>query len=168
MANLRRPMQDYPISWTTGVNTLFNALNNEPWFREAPPKALRASVSAGMPLLSTVAAEWQEITGSPVVEGYGLTEASPTITVAPFGSDTHKEETIGIPLPGTDIRLVGDDGETVGVGEPGELHARGPQVMAGYWNRPQETAEVLKDGWLATGDIAVMDEDGYFRIVDRK
>ena len=88
--------------------------------------------------------------------------------MAPFGSDTHKEETIGIPLPGTDIRLVGDDGEAVGVGEPGELHARGPQVMAGYWNRPEETAEVLKDGWLATGDIAVMDEDGYFRIVDRK
>jgi long-chain acyl-CoA synthetase len=168
IANLRRPMRDYPITWMSGVNTLFNALLNESWFRESPPKALKASISAGMPLHKAVAVRWREITGSPVVEGYGLTEASPTLTVTPFGSEVHKVETIGIPLPGTDIRLVGDAGETVDAGQPGELQARGPQVMAGYWNRPEETAEVLNDGWLATGDIAVMDGDGYFRIVDRK
>ncbi|QOD94207.1 AMP-binding protein [Chryseoglobus sp. 28M-23] len=166
-SNLKRAFENYKITWTTGVNTLFNALLNERWFSENPPKHLVASAAGGMALHESVSERWRAVTGTPIVEGYGLTETSPALTFNPLGG-VGKDGTIGIPVPSTDIRCVGEDGTDVGVGEPGELIARGPQVTAGYWNRPDDTANAMLDGWFRTGDIAQMDEDGYFTIVDRK
>ncbi|HEX2202019.1 MAG TPA: AMP-binding protein [Longimicrobium sp.] len=168
MSNLKPAWEKMPISWFTGVNTLFNALASEPWFKENPPKSLVCSLAGGMALQSAVAKRWEETTGTPVVEGYGLTETSPVATFNPIGGVV-KDGTIGVPLPSTDVRLVDESGAPVAVGEPGELCVKGPQVMPGYWQRPDETAKVIDaDGWLRTGDIATMDEDGYFKIVDRK
>jgi long-chain acyl-CoA synthetase len=166
-SNLKRAFENYRITWLTGVNTLFNALLNERWFIEHPPRSLRTSVAGGMALHVAVAARWQEVTGTPVVEGYGLTEASPVLTFNPLGGAA-RAGSIGIPVPSTDLRGVDAAGRPVTVGEPGEIVARGPQVMLGYWGRPEETATALADGWLHTGDIATMDADGYFSIVDRK
>ncbi|HEX2094444.1 MAG TPA: AMP-binding protein [Longimicrobiaceae bacterium] len=166
-SNLKKAWEKYEVTWFTGVNTLFNAMLNEEWFRKNPPKHLRASVAGGMALHSSVAKRWHEATGTPVVEGYGLTEASPVVTFNPMGGMV-KDGTIGIPVPSTEVQCVDENGSPVPVGEPGELATRGPQVMLGYWQRPDETAKVIVDGWLRTGDVAVMDEDGYFRIVDRK
>jgi long-chain acyl-CoA synthetase len=168
ITNLKKAWEKYPITWFTGVNTLFNALLNEDWFRASPPKHLVASLAGGMALHSAVAARWKEIVGTAVVEGYGLTETSPVATFNPIGG-TVKDGTIGVPLPSTDLKLVDESGREVGLDEPGELLVKGPQVMPGYWKRPDETAKVIDaDGWLHTGDIAAMDADGYFRIVDRK
>jgi long-chain acyl-CoA synthetase len=119
-----------------------------------------------MALHRSVAERWEQMVGSPIVEGYGLTESSPVITFNPLGKS--RPETIGVPVPSTEVRLVHDNGTDVGPGEAGEIIARGPQIMLGYWRRPDETAKVIKDGWLYTGDVGVMDRDGYFRIVDRK
>ena len=119
-----------------------------------------------MALQDAVARRWQEVTGTPVIEGYGLTESSPVLTFNPL--DAVKEGTIGVPVPSTDIKCVDDEGREVPLGQPGELIAKGPQIMAGYWRKPEETARTIRDGWLYTGDIATQDEDGYFRIVDRK
>jgi long-chain acyl-CoA synthetase len=165
--NLKRAFENYRITWLTGVNTLFNALLNERWFVEHPPRHLRASAAGGMALHGPVAERWREVTGTPIVEGYGLTESSPVLTFNPLNGMI-RDGTIGIPVPSTEIRCVDDDGAPVPVGQPGELVARGPQVMKGYWRRPEESEEALRGGWLHTGDIAVMDEDGYFSIVDRK
>ena len=167
VSNLKRACENYPITWITGVNTLFNALCREKWFIDHPPAHLRASVAGGMALHQAVAERWEEVTGSPIVEGYGLTEASPVLTFNPLGGRV-KPGTVGIPLPGTVLRCADEEGVSVPPGEPGELYARGPQVMAGYWRQPEETAATLRDGELRTGDIAVMDDDGYFRLVDRK
>jgi long-chain acyl-CoA synthetase len=166
-SNLKRAFENYPITWLTGVNTLFNALLNERWFLEHPPKKLRASAAGGMALHSSVAERWREFTGTPIVEGYGLTESSPVLTFNPLGG-TVKDGTIGMPVPSTEVRCVADDGTPVAPGQAGELVARGPQIMQGYWQRPDETEKTIRDGWLHTGDIAEMDPDGYFRIVDRK
>jgi long-chain acyl-CoA synthetase len=166
-SNLKRAFENYPVTWITGVNTLFNALLNERWFLEYPPGELRASAAGGMALHQPVAERWREVTGTPIVEGYGLTESSPVLTFNPLGGK-NKDGTIGIPVPSTQVRCVDDEGDDVPLGQPGELVASGPQIMQGYWQRPQETQETLRDGWLHTGDIAEMDEDGYFRIVDRK
>jgi long-chain acyl-CoA synthetase len=166
-SNLKRAFENYKITWTTGVNTLFNALLNERWFVEHPPKHLIGSAAGGMALHQSVAQRWREVTGTPIVEGYGLTETSPVLTFNPFGGEV-RDGTIGIPVPSTDVRCVTDDGTDAAVGEPGELVARGPQIMAGYWQRPAETASSMLDGWFRTGDIAEMDADGYFTIVDRK
>ncbi|MFN3707268.1 AMP-binding protein [Microcella sp.] len=166
-SNLKRAFENYKITWTTGVNTLFNALLNERWFVEHPPKHLIGSAAGGMALHESVAERWREVTGTPIVEGYGLTETSPVLTFNPFGGEV-KDGTIGIPVPSTDVRCVKDDGTDAAVGEPGELVARGPQVMKGYWQRDDETANSMLDGWFRTGDIAEMDADGYFTIVDRK
>ncbi|HET8956880.1 MAG TPA: AMP-binding protein [Microcella sp.] len=165
--NLKRAFENYKITWTTGVNTLFNALLNERWFVESPPKHLVGSAAGGMALHESVAQHWREVTGTPIVEGYGLTETSPVLTFNPLGGQV-KDGTIGIPVPSTDVRCVKDDGTDAAVGEPGELVARGPQVMKGYWQRPDATAESMLDGWFRTGDIAEMDSEGYFTIVDRK
>ncbi|HEU0014911.1 MAG TPA: AMP-binding protein [Longimicrobium sp.] len=167
ITNLKVPLAKHPVTWLSGVNTLFNSLANEEWFQQSPPKALRTSVAGGMALHGAVAKRWQEVTGTPVVEGYGLTEASPVVTFNPMGSLV-KEGTIGIPLPATEVRCLDEEGNPVPVDQPGELACKGVQVMMGYWQRPDETAKVLRDGWLLTGDVAVMDADGYFRIVDRK
>jgi long-chain acyl-CoA synthetase len=149
------------------VNTLFNALLNERWFTDSPPKHLVASAAGGMALHDSVAARWREVTGTPIVEGYGLTESSPVLTFNPLGG-LGKDGSIGIPVPSTDVKCVDENGKEVADGEAGELVAKGPQIMQGYWQRPDETAASLKDGWLHTGDIAQRDSDGYFTIVDRK
>ncbi|HEY0015891.1 MAG TPA: AMP-binding protein [Longimicrobium sp.] len=165
-SNLQKAFEKYPVTWFSGVNTLFNALANEEWFKQNPPKSLKLSVAGGMALHGAVAKRWKEVVGTPVVEGYGLTEAAPVVSFNPV--DRVKEGTIGIPFPSTDVRLVDDDRKPVAPGQPGELVCRGPQVMLGYWQRPDETAKVLEEGWLYTGDVAQMDEEGYFKIVDRK
>jgi long-chain acyl-CoA synthetase len=166
LANLRKAFERNEITFITGVNTLFNALSNESWFRERPPRSLKVSVAGGMALQPAVAERWLALTGCPIVEGYGLTETSPVLTFNPFGRG--KIGSIGIPIPSTEIKCVDDAFNEVAVGQPGELACRGPQVMAGYWRRPEETAQVMRGDWLLTGDIATMDEDGYFRIVDRR
>ena len=150
------------------VSTLAGALMDNEKFADLDLSNVKISVAGGMALRSAVGARWRELTDSDIVEGYGLTEASPVVTVNP----THlppRIGTIGVPLPSTDVRVLDDDGNDVALGEPGELAVKGPQVMAGYWHKPEESAAVLTDdGWLLTGDVATFDEDGYLRIVDRK
>lgn len=166
-SNLKRAFENYKITWLTGVNTLFNALMNERWFIDSPPRHLRASAAGGMALHDSVGARWAEVTGTPIVEGYGLTETSPVLSFNPFGP-TAKAGTIGIPVPSTELRCIDESGNEVQPGTPGEIAARGPQVMAGYWQRPDDTAASIVDGFFRTGDIAEMDADGFFTIVDRK
>ncbi len=157
------------VPWTamSGVNTLFNALLNNEDFRKLDFSSVKLSVAGAMTLQKVVAERWISVTDSTLVEGYGLTEASPVVSCNPVDG-TDRVGTIGMPFPNTEIRILNDDGKELGLGEAGELVCRGPQVMKGYWNRPDETEKVLNDGWLKTGDVAVMDEDGFMRIVDRK
>lgn len=151
----------------TGVNTLFDHLLQTPGFSQLDFSPLKLTLSGGMAMQKAVAERWQEITGCPVLEGYGLTEASPVVTLNPLDLDAFTGS-IGLPLPGTDCRIV-DDGRLLPPGEAGELCVRGPQVMRGYWKKPEETCSVLnEEGWLRTGDIAKMDERGFFYLVDRK
>ena len=166
LSNLKRAFENYPITWMSGVNTLFNGLSNEVWFQDSPPKTLKFASAGGMALQSSVAERWEDVTGKPVLEGYGLTESSPVITFNPLGKT--RPNSIGIPVPSTQLRCLDDDGNEVAQGEAGELAARGPQIMKGYWNKPDETAKTMRGDWLLTGDIGVMDSDGYFSIVDRK
>ncbi len=165
--NLQRAVENYPITWMTGVNTLYNGLLNEEWFLAYPPKQLKASIAGGTSLHQAVAERWRQVTQTPIAEGYGLTETSPVVSFNPL-TGKPRNGSIGIPAPGTHVRLVNDAGEVVAAGEPGEIQVKGPQVMQGYWNQAAETARVLQDGWLATGDVAVMDREGFLRIVDRK
>ncbi|WP_033850414.1 long-chain-fatty-acid--CoA ligase FadD [Yersinia wautersii] len=162
-----KELSRYPFTAITGVNTLFNALLNNEEFTHLNFSSLRLSVGGGMPVQKAVAEKWETLTGKHLLEGYGLTECSPLVTGNPYDLK-HYSGSIGLPVPSTDVRLRDDDGNDVESGKPGELWVRGPQVMLGYWQRPDATDEVLKDGWLATGDIATMDEDGFLRIVDRK
>lgn len=166
-SNLKRAFVNYRVTWLSGVNTLFSALLNERWFTDSPPKYLRASAAGGMALHESVAKRWREVTGTPIVEGYGLTESSPVLTFNPLGG-LQKDGTIGIPVPSTEVRCVDEEGNDVQIGQPGELIAKGPQVMQGYWQRADDSSLALRDGWLQTGDIAQVDSDGYFTIVDRK
>ena len=152
----------------TGVNTLYNGLLNTPGFEAADFSRLKLAVGGGMAMQRAVAERWRAVTGVPVVEAYGLTETSPAAVANRLDQ---KEFTglIGLPIPSTEVSIRDDDGNEVGFDTPGELCVRGPQVMQGYWNRPEETAEVLsEDGWLRTGDMATIDEGGHLRIVDRK
>ncbi len=165
--NIQRAIENYPITWITGVNTLFNGLMNEEWFAAFPPRKLRAAIAGGTALHQAVARRWDEVTGTRIAEGYGLTESSPLVSFNPL-TGRLRPDSIGIPVPGTEIALVDDDDAPVPQGQPGELIVRGPQVMQGYWQRPDDTAQTLKNGWLYTGDVAVMDEDGFLKIVDRK
>ena len=165
--NLQRAIENYKITWITGVNTLYNALLGEEWFTAYPPKHLKAAGGGGAAMHHAVVERFEQVSGAPLVEGYGLTESSPVVCFQPLNARRQKD-TIGIPAPMTDVGLVDDHGQPVAGGQPGELVVRGPQVMQGYWQRPEASAEVLKDGWLYTGDVAVMDGDGTFRIVDRK
>ncbi|MEM9325300.1 MAG: AMP-binding protein [Bacteroidota bacterium] len=151
----------------TGVNTLFNGLLNQEAFKELDFSGLKFAFGGGMAVQRFVAEKWQEVTGAPLSEGYGLTEAAPVLTANPLNADG-RVGSIGLPIPNTDIRLLDDEGKEVAQGEPGELCAKGPQVMKGYWNRPKETENVLDGEWLKTGDIAVMEDKGFFKIVDRK
>lgn len=166
LSNLKRAFENYKVTWLSGVNTLFNGLTNEIWFTDTPPKHLKFASAGGMALQTAVAERWEEITGKPVIQGYGLTETSPVLTFNPLGKA--RPNSIGVPVPSTEIICLDEEGNPVPHGEAGELAAKGPQVMRGYWNKPEETAKSMRDGWFLTGDIAVMDEDGFFRIVDRK
>ena len=150
------------------VNTLFNALANHPDFGQVNWSNLKVSVGGGMAVQAAVAKLWLEKTGCPVCEGYGLSETSPSASCNPTTS-TEFSGTIGVPLPNTRLKIIDDDGHELPVGQPGEIAIQGPQVMAGYWQRPDETAKVmLPGGWFKSGDIGVMDARGYFKIVDRK
>ena len=166
LSNVKRAFENYKITWMSGVNTLFNALCNEVWFIDSPPKHLKFAGAGGMALQSSVAARWREVTGTDVVQGYGLTETSPVVTFEPLGKA--REGTIGIPVPSTDVACFAEDGTMLAPGETGEIGARGPQIMKGYWKKPEETEKVMAGDYFLTGDIGVMDPDGYFRIVDRK
>ncbi|MCR6627561.1 MAG: long-chain fatty acid--CoA ligase [Pseudoxanthomonas sp.] len=152
----------------TGVNTLFNGLLNTPGFDEVDFSNLKMTLGGGMAVQRAVAEKWKKVTGVTLVEAYGLTETSPAACINPM--DLHDYNgAIGLPVPSTDACLKDDDGNVVPVGEVGELCIKGPQVMKGYWQRPEETANVMDaDGWLHTGDMAKMDENGFFYIVDRK
>lgn len=162
-----KAMKDYPVSLFTGLNTLFNALMNHPDFKTVDFSKLKVTVGGGMAVQRAVAEEWQRTTGCFLSEGYGMTESSPVVSVNPLNGQG-KLGSIGLPVPGTDVRIVDDNGQVMGPNQVGEIQVKGPQVMKGYFNRPDETAKTIKDGWLCTGDIGLMEEDGYFRIVDRK
>ncbi|MBK3440234.1 AMP-binding protein [Pseudomonas sp. MF7448] len=156
-----------------GVNTLFNGLLENAEFRARGFSDLRLVIAGGMATHTAVAKRWKEVTGLPIIEGYGLTECSPVVSISPIDISRMREMeftgSIGVPLPSTWVRFIREDGELADIGEPGELQVRGPQVMQGYWQRPKETAEVLDaEGWLSTGDIGVMNEQGFIRLVDRK
>ena len=165
---LVKEIAEVPFTVITGVNTLFNAMVNSPGFAEVDTRALKVAIGGGMPVQRHVAEKWQAITGKPLVEGYGLTEASPIVTANPVRGIGYTGM-IGLPLPSTEVSICDDDGNELPQGETGELCVRGPQVMKGYWQRPDETAKVLTaDGWLRTGDMGHMDERGYIKITDRK
>jgi long-chain acyl-CoA synthetase len=163
-----KTLRKYKFTAFTGVNTLFNALCAREDFRSLDFSSLKISVAGAMALQRAVHDRWKEVTKTKVIEGYGLTETSPVLCCNPVDG-TDRVGTIGIPLPSTEVKIVDDQGNDVPVGEAGELCARGPQVMKGYWKRDDETAKVmLPGGWFRTGDVATMDSDGFFRIVDRK
>jgi long-chain acyl-CoA synthetase len=164
---LVKELAKYPFTAMTGVNTLFNALLNNKEFQQLDFSSLHLSAGGGMPVQHAVAERWEKLTGRFLLEGYGLTECAPLVSANPHDMDYHSGS-IGLPVPSTEVKLIDDEGEEVPAGEPGELCVKGPQVMLGYWQRPDATDEILQDGWLRTGDIAVMDEEGFMRIVDRK
>lgn len=162
-----KELKKYPFVAITGVNTLFNALLNNENFKEVNFSSLKLSVGGGMAIQQAVATRWHEITGCNIIEGYGMTECSPLIAACPVNVVKHNGS-IGVPVPNTDIKIIKEDGTEAAIGEAGELWVKGEQVMQGYWQRPEASAEVIKDGWMATGDIVVMDESYSLRIVDRK
>ncbi len=168
LGSIIKEFKRYPISLMTGVNTLFNALANNKKFQKLNFSNLKITVGGGMAVQRPVAEQWQKITGCVLSEGYGMTESSPVASINPF-DETGRIGTIGIPVPSTDLRIVDDNGNPLPPGEIGEIQIKGPQVMKGYYNRPDETAKaVTSDEWLNTGDIGKMSEDGFFEIVDRK
>lgn len=157
----------YPITVMSGVNTLFNSLNNCSAFKTLAPRGIKFAVAGGMALQDHVNKAFQAITGTRITEGFGLTESSPVTHCNPLRLD-NPVGSIGIPVSSTNAKVVDEQGNEVKLGEPGELLVKGPQVMKGYWQKPEETAKVIRDGWLWTGDMARQDENGYFYIVDRK
>ncbi|WNG27107.1 AMP-binding protein [Cystobacter fuscus] len=168
ITGLIQTLSQRPIHALPGVNTFFNALVHHPDLGKLDLSQLLVTTCGGAAAQRVVAEKWFSLTGVPLLESYGLTEASPGVTCNPL-TDTEYSGGIGLPLPSTEVSLRDDEGRDVPLGEPGELCIRGPQVMAGYWNRPEETARVMTpDGFLKTGDIAVRDERGFLRIVDRK
>ncbi len=163
-----KTLQNYKINLFPAVNTLFNALANDPAFARLDFSELVISNGGGMAVQQATAEKWLKITGCPVVEGYGLSETSPVATINRLDLKSFNG-TIGLPVPGTDIAIRDDEGKDVPIGERGEICIRGPQVMAGYWNKPDETVNVMyADGYFKSGDIGVMDDQGFTRIVDRK
>jgi long-chain acyl-CoA synthetase len=160
-------LKKHPVSIITAVNTLFVALLNNEEFVHLDFSRLKLSVGGGMAVQTATAERWKKVTGNPLVEAYGLTETAPGLTANPIDG-TERMGSIGLPLPNTEIKMVKDDGQEAAIGEPGEIWARGPQVMQGYWNRPDETEKVMVGDWFKTGDIGVMMADGYSKIVDRK
>ncbi|MGB3585306.1 MAG: AMP-binding protein [Tunicatimonas sp.] len=169
MKGFLKELKKHPFTVITGLNTLYNGMMNHPDFDTVDFSHLKVASAGGMAMQHAVADRWKEKTGVPVAEGYGLTETSPVLTSNVPVSGQERIGTIGIPVPSTQLMFVNDEGEEVAIGEPGEIYAKGPQVMPGYWNRPDETEKVFtKDGWFKTGDIGVMDQDGFIKIIDRK
>lgn len=163
-----KELNKYKFTAITGVNTLFNALLNTPEFASVDFSNLKLAVGGGMAVQRVIGERWHRVTGQPLCEGYGLTESSPVLCCNPLDGN-EQLGTIGMPMPSTEIKIVKDDGTEAEIGEPGEIWGRGPQIMKGYLGRPEATAETItKDGWLRTGDIGLIQDDGYIRIVDRK
>jgi long-chain acyl-CoA synthetase len=161
-------MKKYPFTFITGVNTLYNALLNTPGFSELDFSQLKGSFAGGMAAQEAVARQWKQVTGNVLTQGYGLTETSPVATSCLLGAGEY-DGSIGVPMPSTDLCIRDDDGNDLPTGEIGEICIKGPQVMEGYWNRPEETAKVItEDGWLRTGDMGRMDQNGLTYIEDRK
>ena len=167
MAGFVKELAKYPFTAITGVNTLFNGFLNTPGFSDLDFSKLKMSLGGGMAVQRPVAEKWQAVTKSKLMEGYGLTECAPLVTICPYDLDGYNGS-IGLPAPSTELKIILENGEEAPKGEAGELCVKGPQVMQGYYNRPEATAECLKDGWFATGDIATYDDEGFFYIVDRK
>src|SRR5579863_1949699 len=168
MAGFVKELMKYQVNFFPGVNTLYNGLLHTPGFDKVDFSRLKISNGGGMATQKPVAEKWLAVTGCPLSEGYGLSETSPTLTCNPADTDQFSGS-IGIPVPSTYLSIRDDDGNEVPLGQPGEICAKGPQVMAGYWNRPDETAKVMtSDGYFRTGDIGVMSPDGFTKIVDRK
>lgn len=166
MPNFVKELNKYPFTAITGVNTLFNGLINTIGFSNVDFSHLKITLGGGMAVQKSVAEEWKKITETTLLEGYGLTECSPLVALCPYNQRDFTG-TIGIPAPSTDIRIIKADGSDAGINQEGELLVKGPQVMKGYYNRPEETAEALNDGWFHTGDVATCDENGILKIIDR-
>lgn len=164
--NLKPAFEKHRITHFSGINTLFAALLEEPWCTREKLKDLKLCSSGGAAQLVAVAQRWEELTGLPIYQGYGLTECAGCLTLNPYGAN--RPGYAGVPIPLTDIRIIDDDGDELPRGSAGEVVARGPTIMQRYLNQPEISAETLKDGWLHTGDIGIMDEKGYLQIVDRK
>lgn len=163
-----KALRKTPFTVMIGVNTLFRALLDAPGFSGIDLKRLKVAVAGGMAVQQVVARRWKELTGIPLVEGYGLTESSPVVTANPITVQEWSGQ-IGVPIPSTEVAILDEEGRPVPTGEVGEICVRGPQVMRGYWNRPEESAKVFTaDGWLRTGDMGLMDEEGGIRLTDRK
>ena len=167
MPGFVKEIKKFRFTAFTGVNTLFNALMNTDGFKDVDFSGLKMTLGGGMAVQKIVAEEWKTITGNPLIEAYGLTETSPAACINPMNL-TEYNDSIGLPIPSTDGSVRDENNNALPIGEPGELCIRGPQVMKGYWQRPDATAEAIdSDGWLHTGDVAVMNAEGYFKIVDR-
>ncbi|MGO2167584.1 MAG: long-chain-fatty-acid--CoA ligase FadD [Pseudoalteromonas sp.] len=167
MPGFVKELSQHNFTAVTGVNTLFNGLLNTPGFAELDFSHLKLSLGGGMAVQRPVAEKWHKTTQTKLMEGYGLTECSPLVTISPYDLEAYNGS-IGLAAPSTELKLMLENGEEAAKGEPGELWVKGPQVMVGYYNRPDATAECLQDGWFATGDIATYDDEGFFYIVDRK
>jgi long-chain acyl-CoA synthetase len=168
IAGFVKELAKYQVNSFPAVNTLYNGLMHHPDFKKLDFSKLKISNGGGMAVQRPVAEQWKNVTGCFIAEGYGLSETSPTLTCNP-ATTTEFSGSIGIPVPSTWISIRDDDGNELPLGQPGEICAKGPQVMSGYWNRPEETAKVMTaDGYFRTGDIGIMDEKGYTKIVDRK
>ncbi|UZR96482.1 AMP-binding protein [Chondrinema litorale] len=164
-----KELKRYKFTIFSGVNTLFKALLNHPDFDSVGFSSLKITATGGMAVQQSVAERWKKKTGVPIVEGYGMTETSPVLTFNSMVAGEERLGTIGVPLPSTTIIIANNEGQEVPFGEPGEIYAKGPQIMEGYWNRPEETENAFtKDGWFKTGDIGVMDKHGFIKLVDRK
>jgi len=167
LSSIVKAWKGYPVSLMTGVNTLYNALSNHKPFTELDFSHMKGSIAGGMAMKLPVSKKWEELTKAPMSEGYGLTETSPVATINPIDG-SGRLGSIGMPAPSTDMRIVDEQGNVLPAEEIGEIQIKGPQVMKGYFNRPDETAKVFNGEWFITGDIAKMSVDGYFQIVDRK
>ncbi|RJF95985.1 AMP-binding protein [Noviherbaspirillum saxi] len=165
LTNLRPAFEQFAVTWMTGVDTLYAGLLSEPWFRSNPPK-LKYAISGGTALRPTTGQQWRELV-CPMLEGYGLTESSCIVAFNPPGA-SYRPGSVGLPMPGSEVRVIDGNGRLLGPGGRGELLVRGPHMLAAYLNRPDETATAVVDGWFYTGDIVVMEPDGYITIVDRK
>lgn len=167
MKGFVKELSKHPFTLITGVNTLFNGLLNTPGFADLDHSTIKIALAGGMALQRAVFDKWEAVTGMKIAEAYGLTETSPGLCINPMGAG-NRVGTIGMPLPQTEVVLLGEDGKEVKGDTPGELCTKGPQVFSGYWNKPKETKDTFLNGYFKTGDMATMDPDGYFRIVDRK